>query len=259
MKINKIINLDVFKFLDEEVQDKSVDLAIVDPPYNVLKESWDSFKTEDEYWEFTFKWIDKLLIKMKNTGSLYLFNNSYNSAIIFNYLLSKKIIFQNWIVWYKKDGFSGTKKRYVNNQETILFFTISSNYIFNSETIRVPYESEERINHAKNKGILKNGKRWFPNKNGKLCTDVWNFSSVRHTNKIKGKIIKSLHPTPKPESMIERMILASSNKDDLVLDLFSGSGTTSYIAKKLNRNFIGCENQNDYVKLAEEKLKSLEN
>jgi site-specific DNA-methyltransferase (adenine-specific) len=84
---------------------------------------------------------------------------------------------------------SGTKKKYVNAQEAILFFTKSDEYVFNVDDIRVPYDSTERIEHAKRKGIIKNGKRWYPNPKGKLCTDVWHFSSERHKNKVNGKVI----------------------------------------------------------------------
>lgn len=88
-----------------------------------------------------------------------------------------------------------------------------------------------------------------------MCTDVWNFTSVRHKLKVNGKIVKTAHPTPKPEEMIERMILASSKENDLILDLFSGSGTTSYVAKKLNRIYIGCENNKEYIEIINNRLK----
>jgi len=131
---------------------------------------------------------------------------------------------------------------------------MTDNYTFNYENIRIPYNSSKRIILAKEKGILKNGKRWYPNENGKLCTDVWEFSSQRHKNKINGRTQKQIHPTPKPEDMIERMILASSNENDLVLDLFSGTGTTSYVAKKNNRNFIGCEKDSKYINYINRRL-----
>jgi site-specific DNA-methyltransferase (adenine-specific) len=169
-------------------------------------------------------------------------------------LRKKGFIIKNWIVWNKKDGFSPSKKKYVNNQEVILFFTKSEKYTFNSELIRVPYESSERMLHAEKKGILKNGKRWYPNKKGKLCSDVWLFSSDRHSRKQNGKTVKLGHPTPKPEKLIERIILASSNEGNTVLDLFSGSGTTSYVAKKLNRSFLAVENNIKYFKLIKERL-----
>ena len=79
---------------------------------------------------------------------------------------------------------------------------------------------------------------------------------MRHTHKKNGKTVKQDHPTPKPEPMIERMIKASSNEGDLILDLFSGTGTTAYIAKKLNRHFIGCENNSEYYQIIKERLKN---
>ena len=97
------------------------------------------------------------------------------------------------------------------------------------------------------KGILKNGKRWYPNPNGKLCPDVWEISSQRHKQKLNGKTQKLNHPTPKPKDMIERMIKASSKEGDIVLDLFAGSGTASIVARELNRNFIGCESNKEYI------------
>ena len=74
-----------------------------------------------------------------------------------------------------------------------------------------------------------------------MCADVWDFSSYRHNNKVNGRIQKFLHPTPKPEALIERMLFASSRTGDLVLDLFSGSGTTAAMCLKHSRNFVGCE------------------
>ncbi len=248
MKTNRIYLADVFDFLSM-LGDASIDLVIADPPYNMHKADWDTFKTESKYFDFTFKWIDLLLSKCKSSASIYLFNNAYNSAIILNHLREKPIVFRNWITWYKKDGFSATRKKFVNAQETILFYTKSNNYIFNTDPIRVPYDSVNRIAHAAKKGILKDGKRWFPNEKGKLCNDVWEITSQRHKIKVNGKIQKPPHPTIKPDEMIERMILASSNEDDLVLDLFSGSGTTSRIAKKLGRQFIGCENNELYSQI----------
>ena len=143
---------------------------------------------------------------------------------------------------------SANKRRYNGNQESILFYTMNTkNYYFDYESIRVPYDSAKRIEHASKKGILKNGKRWFPNPNGKLCPDVWEFASVRHTNKVAGKVVKQNHPTPKPREMIERMIKASSKQGDLVLDLFSGTGITSLVASELGRKFIGCEANVEYL------------
>lgn len=246
MEKNVVYIADVFKFL-EHLDNNSIDLAIVDPPYNLHVADWDTFRNEQFFLDFTYSWIDKLLPKLKLTASLYIFNTPYNCALILNYLRSKCLCYRNFITWYKKDGMSVCKSKYVNNQESILFYTVSSEYYFDCESIRVPYLSTDRMIAASKTGILKNGKRWFPNPNGKLCPDVWEIVSERHKQKIAGKVQKLNHPTPKPKEMINRMILASSQPNDLVLDLFSGSGTTSLCAKELNRNYIGCEKNMEYV------------
>ena len=245
--------MDVFDFLDG-VDDKVVDLAVIDPPYFLNKDKWDKFDSREDFLEFTYEWIDKLVTKLKEGGSLYIFNTPYNCAYILQYLVAKGLSFQNWITWDKRDGLAYSKHRYTSGQETILFFTKGNKHTFNVDAIRLPYESEERIKHATRKGILKNGKRWFPNPYGKLCVDVWHITSERHKNKINGKTPKLPHATPKPLEMIERIIKASSNKGELVLDCFIGTGTTAVAARQLGRNFIGCDINIEYVKIANQRL-----
>jgi site-specific DNA-methyltransferase (adenine-specific) len=256
LKLNKIYNLDCFDFLNR-VDDGVVDLAVIDPPYNMKKASWDTFKSEGDFFDFTFCWIDALIAKLKKDGSLYIFNTPYNCAFILAHLVKKGLFFQNWITWDKRDGLGGAKRKYSNGQETILFFTKSKNYNFNYDAIRLPYDSTERIEHAKIKGILKNGKRWFPNANGKLCGEVWHITSERHKNKINGKVQKMSHITPKPLELIERIIKASSNEGDIVLDCFAGCGTTAIASKKLGRNFLCSDANLEYVRIAEGKLKNI--
>lgn len=258
MKINKIYCDDIFNFL-KKIPKKSIDLCIADPPYNIKISKWDVFNSEKEYFTFMKKWIKLLLPRMKDTGSIYIFNNQYNSAMLLSTLINKGWKLNNWITWFKKDGFHPTKTKYISNQETITFFSKKDQKnTFNFNNIRIPYLSKKRFDSAKQSGLIgKNGKSWFPNPNGKLCPDVWEFSSDRHNNKKNGKIQKCIHPTPKPEKMIERIILASSNENDLVLDLFSGTGTTSYVAKKYNRNYIGCDNNEKYVNYSIERLETL--
>ncbi len=250
MEINKIYCADVLDFIPM-LDDSSIDLAIIDPPYNLGKGEWDSFGSSKEYFEFMFRWIDLLLPKLKQNASVYMFNTAYNSAVILTHLENTELEYRNWITWYKKDGFSASKRKYVNSQETILFLTKGKLHVFNYDDIRIPYLSTERISHAAKKGILKNGKRWFPNEKGKLCSDVWEITSQRHKSKVNGKVQALMHPTIKPYEMIERIIKASSNENDLVLDLFSGSGMTSVVAKKLNRRFIGCEKDTEYIDFIE--------
>ncbi|GAB4201073.1 MAG: site-specific DNA-methyltransferase [Bacteroidia bacterium] len=258
LSINKAYCMDRLEFLGQ-IDNSSVDLAIIDPPYNLNVDKWDSFPSHEHFLKFTYQWIDALIPKLKNTGSIYIFNTPFNSAFILNYLVQKKLIFQNWITWDKRDGFSAAKRKYVNAQETILFFTKSKNYTFNYDEIRTPYQSTERIKHAAEKGILKNGKRWYPNPKGKLCTDVWHFASERHKQKINGKTPKLPHITPKPIDLIERIVKASSNEGDLILDCFAGIGTTAIAAIKNNRNFIINDFDPNYVKIAKQQIRQVLN
>lgn len=253
LKINKIYDLDCFDFLSK-VDDLSINLAVIDPPYNMSKADWDTFKSHKDFLDFTYKWIDALLPKLKQNGSLYIFNTPFNSAYILQYLVSKNMVFQNWITWDKRDGLGTSKRKYSNGQESILFFTKSDKHIFNYNDIRVPYESTDRIEHAIKKGILKNGERWFPNPNGRFCGEVWHITSERHKRKINGKVQKMEHLTPKPLDLIERIIKASSKKGDLVLDCFVGSGTTAVASKILGRNFLCSDIDKNYVKLSNKNL-----
>lgn len=253
---NRIYQMDCFDFL-MKVKDGSVDLAIVDPPYNMRKAKWDIFKTEKDFFDFTFAWIDALVSKLKENGSLYVFNTPYNSAFILQHLLTKGLYFQNWITWDKRDGLSGARRRFNNGQETILFFSKSKRHTFNYDDVRVPYESVERIMHAQKKGILKNGKRWFPNPKGRLCSEVWHIASERHQCKMNGKVQKMNHATPKPLVLVERIVKASSNENDTILDCFVGTGTTAVVARKLNRNFLGCDLDEHYVEIANHRVKKL--
>ena len=255
IKINQLYNLNCDEFLDC-ISDSSVDLAVLDPPYNLKIAEWDTFDSQQSFMDFTFSWLDKVLQKLKDTGSLYLFNTAFNSAFILQHLSEKNLVFQNWITWDKRDGLSCAKQRYTNGQEIILFFTKSDKHTFNYDDIRVPYESESRIKHAVNKGILKNGKRWYPNPKGKLCGEIWHFSSERHRSKVNGKTVKMIHPTMKPYPMIERIVKASSNKNDLVMDCFVGSGTTPLVCKHLGRNFIGCDNDTESILAANNRISS---
>ena len=253
---NKIYEMDCFDFLSR-IKNGTVDLAVIDPPYNMNKADWDTFKSEKDFFDFTFAWIDALIPKLKKNGSLYIFNTPYNSAFILQYLVEKGLNFQNWITWDKRDGMGGARRRFSNGQETIIFFTKGSKHTFNYNAVRVPYESTERIEHAKKKGILKKGKRWFPNPKGKLCGEVWHITSARHKNKVNGKVQKMEHATPKPLELVERIITASSNENDVVLDCFVGIGTTAIVAKKLKRNFLCCDSEKDYVKVAKKRLKEV--
>lgn len=245
-------NADCFNVMDELHNDEvSFDAIITDPPYNMKKADWDTFKTHDDFLKFTFGWIDKAIKLLTENGNLLIFNTPFNSAFILQYLNSKGLFFRNWIVYNKRDGQGAAKRQFKSQQEVCLYFSNSNKHTFNFNDVRLPYD---RGNDRAKCGVIKNGKRWFPNPNGKICDDVWQFTAERHLNKVNGKTQKQLHLTPKPLAMMQRIVKATTNEYDTVLDPFMGSGTTGVACKNTNRNFKGIELDPTYFNIARDKL-----
>lgn len=256
LKTNSLYVMEAVKFISE-LTENSVDLFVLDPPYNMKKADWDTFKSKNDFVEFCKTWIHASFPKLREGGSIYIFNTPENCAYLLPILQSTGLTLQNWLTWDKRDGMGYSRKKFAAGQETILFLTKGKGHTFNADEIRVPYESTDRIAAAAKKGILKNGKRWFPNSEGRLCGEVWHFPSHRHVEKISGKTQKFIHATIKPLPMIERIILASSNPGDLVVDFFMGTGTTAVAAKSLGRNFLGCDLSSEYINYARGRLKDV--
>ena len=256
--LNTIQKADCVEFLDS-LDDSSVDLAVLDPPYNMGKAAWDTYPDHIAFMNEMMRVFWRVEEKLKGGGSLYIFNTPLNNAYFLTQILGENaqpdyLTFRKWITWDKRDGQGNATNNYKTAQETILFFTKGNNYTFNADAIRIPYDSASRIAAAAKTGIIKNGKRWYPNEHGKVPSDVWHITSERHKNKVNGKTQKLAHITPKPLDMIERIIKASSNEGDVVLDCFVGSGTTALAAQRLKRNFLACDSNAEYVEVARQRL-----
>lgn len=258
--LDVVVEADALDFL-RKLPRGCVDLGVIDPPYNLKKGEWDTWSSDEAFLEFTESWIDELLPTLRPKAGLYVFNTPRNAAYILALLEARGCEFRNWITWDKRDGFSSTTKRFVPQQETCLYVVApgpaSRQPIFNADAVRVPYESTGRIAAAEKTGILKNGKRWFPNKNGRLLGDVWHIVSERHKNKKQGRTQAASHPTVKPLELIDRLVLASSNEGDVVLDCFVGSGTTAVSAARLGRHFLASDVDPEFVAVARERLEQM--
>lgn len=251
---NKVIKGDTFETI-KLLPDSFVDLLIVDPPYNLTKE-YDGTKfskTNDEsYIEWFEKWVKELPRVMKPNGSLY-FCGDWKTSPLYYQVLSKYFCVKNRITWEREKG-RGSNKNWKNNIEDIYFCTMNDKeYVFNIDAVKVkkkviaPYKDEEG-----------NAKDWFVENGEKFRfthpANVWTDITVPYWSMAEN----TEHPTQKPEKLIAKLILASSNEGNMVFDPFLGSGTTAVVAKKLKRNFCGIEREEGYCLLAAKRLKNAE-
>jgi len=257
LKINQVYTGDCINILDREVDKFSIDLIFADPPYNLSKsnlkwignktggdwfkmnEKWDSM-TNQEYLEFTYKWIKACRRVMKKNGSIYISSTYHNIGEIIIVLKNLKFKINNIITWKKTNAMPNmTKRVFTHSSEFIVWAVKGKKWIFN-------YEKLKNINPDKKK-----------DGSPKQMRDVWEMPVVQGKERLTKSSGRALHPTQKPEEILKRIIIASSNKDDIVLDPFLGSGTTAAVAKKLRRKWIGIENNKEYVKAAKKRINSI--
>lgn len=247
---HKIIYADALVAL-KTLPDNSVDLIFADPPYNIGKnfngkiEKWES---EESYLSWCYEWLDTCIQKLKPNGSLYVMTATQFMPY-FDIYLRKKLTILSRIVWSYDSSGVQAKKYYGSMYEPILFCVKDkNNYTFNTNDILVEAKTGAKrklIDYRKAVPTVYNSE--------KVPGNVWEFSRVRYRMDEYEN-----HPTQKPIALLERIIKASSNEGDLVLDPFSGTFTTCYVAKELNRNSIGIELQDEYVKIGLRRLQLAE-
>lgn len=235
--------------------DSFVNLLIVDPPYNLTKKYNNSLfnkTSEEEYENWLREWIKQIPRIMTENGSLYFCGDWQSSPLMLN-ILKEYFVIQNRITWEREKG-RGAKNNWKNNIEDIYFCTMQTNYVFNVSDVMMrkkviaPYKDEN--NSAKDWFIEKGVKYRF------TCpSNVWTDITIPYWSMSEN----TEHPTQKSEKLIAKLILASSNENDIVLDPFMGSGTTCIVAKKLNRRYIGIEIDLDYCCIAEKRLETADN
>ncbi|MDD2635989.1 MAG: adenine-specific DNA-methyltransferase [Bacteroidales bacterium] len=247
---HKIIYADALLAL-KTLPDNSVDLIFADPPYNIGKifngqiEKWE---TEESYLEWCYEWLDLCIKKLKPNGCFYVMTATQFMPYFDIYLRNKLTILSR-IVWSYDSSGVQARKYYGSMYEPILFCVKDKkNYTFNTNDILVEAKTGAKrklIDYRKAVPTVYNSE--------KVPGNVWEFSRVRYRMDEYEN-----HPTQKPISLLERIIKASSNEGDLVLDPFSGTFTTCYVAKELNRNSIGIELQDEYVKIGLRRLQLAE-
>ena len=251
-QINCTVLGDSFSVL-KKIKDRSIDLLVVDPPYNLDKNFHGSnFKKlgYQEYADYTEKWITAIKDKLKDTASLYVCCD-WKSALVIGEIIDKHFVLRNRITWQREKG-RGAKANWKNCMEDIFFATVSDDYTFNLDAVK---QKRKVLAPYKQDGEPKD---WQETKDGKFrltCpSNFWDDIAIPYWSMAEN----TAHPTQKPEKLIAKLILASSNAGDLVLDPFAGSGTTGVVAKKLSRNYINIEQNPLYCAWGEKRLKDAE-
>ncbi len=225
------------------------DLLIVDPPYNLTKDfSGGGFRrmTDANYAAFTRAWIELLLPLLKPDASVYVCCDWRSSPII-GLTLKEYFRVQNRITWQREKG-RGAQHNWKNAMEDIWFATRTDDYTFHVDAVKVrrrvraPYRDDGRP------------KDWEDTPDGKFrntCpSNFWDDISVPYWSMPEN----TAHPTQKPEKLLAKLILASSNPGDIVLDPFAGSGSTAVTAQKLGRRFVAIERSEQYCAWAQKRL-----
>ena len=231
-----------------------VDLLFIDPPYNLTKDfNGNSFRKQplEDYTSWIEQWLSQLVKVLKPTASVYICSD-WRSSTAVHIVGQKYFKIRNRITWEREKG-RGAVSNWKNASEDIWFCTVSDKFTFNVEAVKLkrkvvaPYTLETGQPKDWEKSKEGNFRLTYPSN---LWTDItvpfW--SMPENTD----------HPTQKPEKLLAKIILASSNPGDVVFDPFLGSGTTSVVAKKLGRSFVGIEIDESYCCLAEKRLELAE-
>jgi site-specific DNA-methyltransferase (adenine-specific) len=246
---DKLVCQDVFAAL-RNIPDQCVDLMFADPPYNLNKSFNDRKfrKTSiDEYAEWLDSWLAKTIRVLKPTASVYICGD-WRCATAIHRIGEKYFIPQNRITWEREKG-RGAKSNWKNCSEDIWFFTVSDDYYFDVEAVML--KRQVIAPYTDRNGAPKD---WTESENGRFRlthpSNLWTDLTVPYWSMPEN----TDHPTQKPEKLLAKVILASSREGDLVFDPFNGSGTTTVVAKKLGRHYLGVEIDETYCCLASKRL-----
>jgi site-specific DNA-methyltransferase (adenine-specific) len=238
----------------------SVDLIFVDPPYNIKKAEWDEFESQEQYVNWSLKWIEEAARILKLTGTLYICGFS---EILADIKLPASKFFKGcrWLVWHYKNK-ANLGSDWGRSHESILHFRKSKSFTMNIDNVRISYgdhtlkypEHPQAETSQYGNGENSKGRIWQPNPAGAKPRDV-----IEIPTTCNGMHEKTNHPTQKPEELLRKFVLASSNPGDMVVDPFLGSGTTAVVAEQLERKWKGCDISPEYCHWAAERIELVEN
>jgi site-specific DNA-methyltransferase (adenine-specific) len=229
----------------ESLPPASVDLIFADPPYNIDKAEWDSFESQEHYIEWSLRWLRPAARLLKPSGSIYVCGFSEILADL-KHPASRYFKGCKWLVWHYKNK-ANLGNDWGRSHESILHLRKTEKFRLNVDAVRIPYGNHtlKYPSHPQAQtsqyGDGKSRDDWTPHPMGAKPKDV-----IEIPTTCNGMGEKTPHPTQKPEELVRRLILGASNEGDLVLDPFSGSGTTIVVAEQLGRRWLACDLNAEY-------------
>ena len=239
----------------QTVKDRSVDLVVADPPYAISKDSWDEFESRDAYLDWTAVWLGEVARVLTPSGSAYVCGFS---EILAHIQVRVEKHFPGgcrWLIWHYRNK-ANLGSDWGRSHEAILHLRMAKKNRLNVDDVRIPYndhtkrypERVQAVSSQYGKGVRRD--RWVPHPLGAKPRDVIELPVL-----CNGTAEKTPHPTQKPQELIRKFVAGSSNVGDLVVDPFSGSGTTALVAEQLGRRWIAGDADPRYVELARKRLK----
>lgn len=252
MELNKVYHGDLFDIIDKFVDDKSIDVGVFDPPYNIsstttdvlvyekslgkkkgitgFNQEWDKFDSIDSYIAWADNWIDLAFKKLKDDGSIFIFGSYHNIGLI-NYVLQKQErMIINDIAWYKRNAVPNIAcRRLQASYETILWVAKDKKYRFNYKDVKEALYEGDSIK-----------------KENKQLRNVWDIPTKAE------KLYK--HPSKKPVKLIERCLDVAGIDHGVVMDFFAGSGTTAVASINKKMNYVLCEKQGEYIEVCNRRI-----
>ena len=230
-----------------------VDLVFADPPYNIKKADWDSFDSQEAYINWSMEWIVEASRVLKTTGSLFICGFSEILADL-KHPASRYFDSCKWLIWHYKNK-ANLGNDWGRSHESILHFRKSKKFRINVDAVRIPYgrHTLKYPSHpqakSSNFGDGKKRDNWTPNPLGAKPKDV-----IEIPTTCNGSEESTPHPTQKPEELMRKLVLSSTDRDDLVVDPFSGSGTTAVVCRQLGRRWKACDLNAEYNHWAMDRI-----
>lgn len=238
-----------------KLEPRSVNMIFADPPYNLsgstlvnrksatggdfykVNEQWDAW-TDVEYANFTDAWISEAARILVANGAIYVCASHHNIGEVLASLKKSKFLVKNIIVWEKPNAMPNmTRRTFTHSTEFVVWAVKGKNWIFNYEALRNLNPESQRDGSPK------------------MMRDVWRLPVVQGLERLRVNDGRALHPTQKPETLVQRCIEASTNPGHLVVDPFAGTGTTAVVSKRLGRMSISFETEDTYIRAARDRLR----